>query len=42
LATAGLRPEVPTSSTERPLRRSSWTGVNSGQIRCTEAIAVRS
>lgn len=42
LATAGARPEVPTSSTERPLRRSIWTGVNSGQMRCTEAMAERS
>lgn len=42
LATAVLRPVVPTRSTERPLRRSTCTGANSGQIRCTDAIAVRS
>ena len=42
LATAVLRPVVPTRSTERPLRRSTCTGANSGQIRCTAAIAVRS
>jgi hypothetical protein len=41
-ATAVVRPVVPTSSTERPLRRSTWTGLNSGQIRCTEAIAILS
>jgi hypothetical protein len=41
-ATAVLRPIVPTRSTERPLRRSTWTGENSGQMRCTEAIAERS
>ena len=39
---AVLRPVVPTRSTDRPLRRSTCTGVNSGQIRCTDAIAVRS
>ncbi|CAM5690321.1 hypothetical protein STENM327S_05862 [Streptomyces tendae] len=42
LATAVLRPVVPTRSTDRPLRRSTCTGENSGQIRCTAAIAVRS
>lgn len=42
LATAVVRPVVPTSRTDRPLRRSTWTGANSGQIRCTEASAVRS
>lgn len=42
LATAVARPVVPTISTERPLRRSTWTGLNSGQMRCTEAMAIRS
>jgi hypothetical protein len=42
LATAVLRPVVPTSRTDRPVRRSTWTGANSGQMRCTDVIAVRS
>lgn len=42
LATAVLRPVVPTRRTDRPVRRSTWTGANSGQMRCTEASAVRS
>src|SRR6478735_6006423 len=41
-ATAVARPVVPTMSTERPLRRSTCTGLNSGQMRCTEAMAIRS
>ncbi|CAD5914609.1 protein of unknown function [Streptomyces sp. KY75] len=40
-ATAVARPVVPTIRTERPLRRSTWTGLNSGQMRCTEAMAIR-
>ncbi len=42
LATALPRPVVPARSTDRPLRRSTCTGLNSGQIRWTEVIAVRS
>lgn len=41
LATAVVRPLVPTSRTERGLRRSTWTGWNSGQTRCTAATAAR-
>ncbi|GAA2410822.1 hypothetical protein GCM10010420_44540 [Streptomyces glaucosporus] len=42
MATAGPRPTVPTRRTECPLRRIACAGWNSGQIRCTEAMAVRS
>ncbi|MCP9946937.1 hypothetical protein LUX12_22395 [Streptomyces somaliensis] len=32
---------MPTSRTERPLRRITCTGLNSGQMRCTDAITLR-